>query len=67
MVKNDCRTEIINENFIASIIDPFNGIAAKMASIEILKYITGYHMNSIEQKRILLDTDDWIIEKRLLD
>lgn len=58
----DDKIDKINSNFHAAICDPFNGIAAQMAAIEILKYLTNYKPVSIYNKRIVLNTDIWDFE-----
>ena len=58
----DERVEQINNNFVASICDPFNAIAAQMAAIEVLKFITNYKPVMVCNKRYTLYTDDWKIE-----
>ncbi|MES5888402.1 MULTISPECIES: ThiF family adenylyltransferase [unclassified Bacillus cereus group] len=64
LVIEDPRTETINENFYAAIVDPFNGLASKMAAVEVLKFLTGYAPVSILEKRFIIDTDNWKIEER---
>lgn len=61
-VADNVKVKEINERFFPTIMDPYNGIAAKMALIEIVKYITGYTQSSVIDKRILLDTATWEIE-----
>lgn len=55
----DSKVERINERFSPTIMDPYNGMAAKMASIEIVKFLTGYRKSQIINKRLVLDTDTW--------
>lgn len=57
----DSRTESLNENFYAAIVDPFNGLASKMAAVEVLKFLTGYAPVKLLEKRLVLDTDNWTI------
>lgn len=59
---SDERVERINNNMTSAIIDPFNGLAAKMASVEVLKYLTGYAEVSTKNKTFILDTSTWEIE-----
>lgn len=63
MVKKDLRTEKINKNFYSAILDPFNGLASKIAVIEILKFLTDYATVSVLEKKIVIDTDNWEIKK----
>lgn len=65
--KEDSRTESINENMQSAIIDPFNGLASKIASIEVLKILTNYKRVGIINKVIEVNTDDWTIEKRSIN
>lgn len=37
-------------------------MAAKMALVEVIKFITGYGDVSVINKRILIDTNTWEIE-----
>lgn len=60
---SDERVQRINNNMSSAIIDPFNGIAAKMASVEVLKYLTGYAEVTTKNKSFIFDTDNWEIEK----
>lgn len=59
---SDERIERINSNISSAIIDPFNGLAAKMASVEVLKYLTGYAEVATKNKALIIDTDDWHVE-----
>lgn len=52
----------INEQFTPTIMDPYNGLAAKMAMVEIVKFLTGYEESFVINKRILLDTKNWGVE-----
>lgn len=58
---SDHRIDNINDNFVASICDPFNGLSSKILSVELLKYFTNYSECSIIGKRINLDTKNWMI------
>ncbi len=60
---NSSVVKRINNNFSPTIMDPYNGIAAKMALIEVVKFITGYTKSSVIDQRIVLDTETWEIEK----
>ena len=63
-VIEDDRIIEINNNFKASIIAPFNGLVAKMATVEVLKFLTGYAPVSIINTRLIVNTDTWLIEER---
>lgn len=60
-IKDD-RVQRINSFMTSAIIDPFNGLAAKMASVEILKYLTGYAEVSTKNRCLIINTDNWEIE-----
>lgn len=59
---SDERVTRINNNISSAIIDPFNGMAAKMASVEVLKYLTGYADVATKHKSFIIDTNNWEIE-----
>ncbi|GAX48215.1 HesA/MoeB/ThiF family protein [Pseudolactococcus reticulitermitis] len=61
-IENSKLIKEINDNFYSTIMDPYNGMAAKMALIEVVKFITGYGNVSVINKRILIDTSTWEIE-----
>lgn len=61
-IENNELVKKINENFYPTIMDPYNGMAAKMALVEVIKFITGYGDVSVINKRILIDTNTWEIE-----
>lgn len=62
-LNNNEQISELNQNFTPTIMDPYNGIASKMALIEVIKYILGYKESSVINKRIVLDTEKWEIEK----
>jgi hypothetical protein len=53
----------INERFRANIMDPMNGLAAKMGAIEVCKYLSGYREPRTISSVFTIDTDDWTIEE----
>lgn len=52
----------INNNFVASICDPYNGFAAQFAAIEAFKFLSGVKVPAIINKRYYIDTDQWSLE-----
>lgn len=55
----------INQHFVASICDPYNGFASQFAAIEAFKYLSGIRKPSIIKRRYYIDTDTW--EKEYID
>lgn len=53
----------INDRYRANIMDPFNGLSAKMGAIEICKFLSGYRVPATVSRVITIDTDDWSIEE----
>lgn len=60
-IENEKVNEI-NERIESNIMDPFNGLASKVASIEIMKFVTGYSECKVLNNRIIIDTENWSIE-----
>ena len=56
------RVKEINEKFVASICDPYNGFASQFAAIEVLKYLSGVREPSIINRKYYIDTDNWTME-----
>lgn len=54
----------INERFVASIMDPHNGLIAKMGMVEIVKYLTGYARPAVLDCMIDLNASDWSVRHR---
>lgn len=59
--------QAVNAQFIANIMEPYNGIAAKMAMIEIVKFITGYARPFVQDRVVNLDTADWSVTVHEID
>lgn len=53
------RVSKINESFVASICDPYNGFAGQFAAIEAFKFLTGIQEPSIINKKYYINTDTW--------
>lgn len=56
------RVECINDKFVASICDPYNGFASQFAAIEAFKYLTGLRTPEIVNRKYYIDTDTWNME-----
>ncbi len=56
------KVKTINENFIASICDPYNGFASQFAAIEAFKYLSGIKKPLIINRKYYIDTDNWLME-----
>lgn len=52
----------INGRFVATTMDPYNSLAAKMGMIEAVKFLTGYTRPKIIDSVVVLDTGEWSIE-----
>jgi molybdopterin/thiamine biosynthesis adenylyltransferase len=52
----------INARFEANIMDPYNGLAAKMGAVEALKFLTGITPPFVLEKTITVDTQDWTLD-----
>ncbi|CAH0134140.1 ThiF family adenylyltransferase [Microbacterium sp. Bi128] len=58
---HDARIRAVNERFVANIMEPYNGLAAKMALVEAVKFITGYAKPFAQGRVVDLDTTDWSV------
>lgn len=56
------KIDNVNQRFIASICDPYNGFASQFAVIESFKFLSGYRKPSIINRRYYIDTDTWEME-----
>lgn len=56
-------TEKINDNFVASVCDPYNGFASQFAAIECFKILSKVRPTELINKRFYINTDDWSLEK----
>ena len=56
------KVKKINDHFVASICDPYNGFAAQFAAIEAFKFLSGARVPAIINKRYYIDTDEWNME-----
>lgn len=54
--------KFINNRFISSICDPYNGFASQFAGIECFKFLSGYCSPQIVSCRYYVNTDDWTIK-----
>lgn len=56
------RVHEINEKFVASISDPYNGFASQFAAIEVFKYLSGVRKPTIINRKYYINTDNWTME-----
>ena len=56
------KVKFINQKFVASICDPYNGFASQFAAIEAFKFLTGFTTPSIINRKYYVDTDTWNME-----
>ncbi|SET65971.1 HesA/MoeB/ThiF family protein [[Clostridium] polysaccharolyticum] len=56
------RVNKMNQNFVASICDPYNGFASQFAAIEAFKFLTGNSEPKILNRRYYVNTDEWEME-----
>ena len=56
------KVQEINDKFVASICDAFNGFASQFAAVEALKILTNYKETLLQNRNYLIDTDVWEIE-----
>jgi molybdopterin/thiamine biosynthesis adenylyltransferase len=56
---SDPRVAAINARFVANIMDPYNGLTAKMAMVEVIKFLTGYRPCAVLGRMLDLDTETW--------
>ena len=59
---DDYRTETVNNAFVASICDPYNGFASQFAAIEAFKFLSGCTTPCIMNRRYYINTDTWEME-----
>lgn len=58
---SNSRIMAVNERFVANIMEPYNGLAAKMALVEAVKFITGYAKPFVQGRIVDVDTSDWSV------
>lgn len=63
LFKENDKIKEINSRIESNIMDPYNGLAAKVASIEVVKFLTGYEDTILYNKRLIINTKDWSIQK----
>lgn len=49
----------VNDRFVANIMEPYNGLAAKMALVEAVKFLSGYARPFVEGRVVDIDTANW--------
>lgn len=64
---DDPRIDLINSRFVANIMDPYNGLNAKMAMVEVVKFLTNYRPSSVLGRIVDLDTATWEMNTHVLD
>lgn len=55
------RVQTVNDRFIANIMEPYNGLAAKMALVEAVKFLTGYAKPFVQGRVVDIDTFNWSV------
>ncbi|MEM7621338.1 MAG: ThiF family adenylyltransferase [Pseudomonadota bacterium] len=58
----DKRIDYINSGFAATVIDPYNAIAAKTVVLECIKYISGFSPCRIVDHVLNINTDHWTLD-----
>lgn len=58
----DKRVKAINSRMHSGMFASLNGIAAKMATVETLKFLTNYAPVAIKDRCFILETNDWSVE-----
>jgi len=51
--------DYINQDFVATIIDPYNAIAAKIVVLEVVKHLTSFQPCQVIDNVVTLDTNTW--------